>query len=124
MQFGTSKPSTWEGRQRGASAQFSSLYWDHQSQLLSPVTGPISGAEVSEAPVRTFPASYLRLAGTGARRPRRATARGVEQKLTSVQERSDEEGAHAAGGQQVHPCESLWSNVGTVGLWGLTEPLG
>lgn len=52
------------------------------------------------------------------------TGRGVKQKLTSVQERSDEKGAHAAGGQQVHPDESLRSNVGAVGFWGLTEPLG
>lgn len=73
---------------------------------------------------RDFPPSYLRLGGPGARRLRRATARRVKQKLTSVQERSDEEGAHAAGGQQVHPCESLRSTVGAVGFGGLIEPLG
>lgn len=66
--------------------------------------------------------SYLRRGRPGARRPRRAAARGVRQKLTS--ERSDDEYAHAAGGQQVHPGESLRSNVGAVGTRGFSEPLG
>lgn len=38
---------------------------------------------------------------------RREAGEGVRQWLTLAEERGEEEGAHAAGGQQVHPCEIL-----------------